>query len=316
MPQTMLFEGVSREFPACDSVSLLDHIEGSCLFAELDLGLSIHVNDTIERRTVHEQFIIPPKATVSLILDGDLDAAIDDHPLCMSSRNGPSGYLWINRQPARLDRWTCAGQRIRKVNISLPFEQCLGLASPAEAYLMEEMGDTRKILRLLRWKPNAQTLRLAEDIFASVLEASAISKLNGGIAALGLLRHALMHSDAVSAEVLPNAVKLRDAKRARKARKFMLDHIHGPLTLDSVAQQTNMSPSTLQRAFKNAYGLTVMEFVRTRRLEIARLELLEEEITVGEAAHLAGYSNAANFSTAFQREFGYPPSTCIGYLHD
>ena len=54
-----------------------------------------------------------------------------------------------------------------------------------------------------------------------------------------------------------------------------------------------------------------MEFVRTRRLEIARIELPEEEFTVGEAAYCAGYSSTANFSAAFQRKFGYPTSACI-----
>ena len=282
------------------------------MFSELDLGLGIHVNDTLERRTVHERFTLPPRVTACLILKGDLDAAIDDHPLCMSSRNGPCGYLWINRQPAQLDRWTRAGQRIRKVNISLPFEQCLNLASPDEGCLLKKMDDTRENLKLLRWKPSAESLRLAEDIFPSVLEPSALGNLKGGIAALGLLRHALMHSDAVSDQTLPNASRSRDTSRARKAREFILEHIRDPLSLDSVAYRSNMSPSTLQRAFKNAYGLTVMEFVRTRRLEIARLELLEEEFTVGEAAYRAGYSNTANFSTAFQRKFGYPPSACIG----
>lgn len=130
----------------------------------------IHINCRswelrLERQTVHERFTLPPRVIVCLIIEGDLDAAIDDHPPCMSSRNGPCGYLWINRQPARLDRWTHAGQRIRKVNISLPFEQCLNLAPPDEACLLEKMGGTRETLKFLRWKPSVQSLRLAEDIF-------------------------------------------------------------------------------------------------------------------------------------------------------
>ncbi len=55
-----------------------------------------------------------------------------------------------------------------------------------------------------------------------------------------------------------------------------------------------------------------MEFVRTRRLDMVLRDLLDHGITVGEAAHRAGYSNTANFSTAFQRQFGYPPSVCLG----
>jgi AraC-like DNA-binding protein len=69
-----------------------------------------------------------------------------------------------------------------------------------------------------------------------------------------------------------------------------------------------MSPSTLQRVFKQCLGMTVGEFMRIRRLERARAELAAGACRVGEAAYRAGYRSAANFATAFRQEFGFPPS--------
>jgi len=90
-----------------------------------------------------------------------------------------------------------------------------------------------------------------------------------------------------------------------------MSQIDQPLTIKDVAIGCGMSVSTLQRIFKACYGCTVMEFQRVRRLELARLALIDQQLTVGEAAFRAGYSNTANFSTAFVREFGYPPSACL-----
>jgi AraC-like DNA-binding protein len=53
---------------------------------------------------------------------------------------------------------------------------------------------------------------------------------------------------------------------------------------------------------------TVVEFLRLRKLERARHALESGEISIGEAAFLAGYATPANFTTAFRRAFGIPPS--------
>jgi AraC-like DNA-binding protein len=50
----------------------------------------------------------------------------------------------------------------------------------------------------------------------------------------------------------------------------------------------------------------VVDFMRALRLDWAHQELAAGG-TIQEAAAIAGYSNAANFSTAFRKRFGHPP---------
>lgn len=78
-----------------------------------------------------------------------------------------------------------------------------------------------------------------------------------------------------------------------------------------LGQALGMSVSTLQRLFKAAYGMSVMAFQRSERLNAARALLMEGRLTVGEAGYRAGYSTVSNFSSAFQRNFCYPPSACM-----
>ncbi|WP_425487890.1 helix-turn-helix transcriptional regulator [Microvirga lupini] len=73
-----------------------------------------------------------------------------------------------------------------------------------------------------------------------------------------------------------------------------------------------MSTSSLQRHFRAAFGMTVFEFIRNEKLNEAWRLLMQEGISVGEAAYRAGYSSAANFTTAFKRRFGVLPKHLRG----
>ena len=79
------------------------------------------------------------------------------------------------------------------------------------------------------------------------------------------------------------------------------------MSVETVARATAMSSSALQRRFRRDTGLTVFEYVRSRRLEKVRDVLRQEDMSVSEAAFLAGYNHTSNFITAFRRQFGVTP---------
>lgn len=79
--------------------------------------------------------------------------------------------------------------------------------------------------------------------------------------------------------------------------------------LNQVASDMGMSVSNLQRVFRASYGQTIGEYIRQRRLEIARDAIVRERKSIGEAAYLAGYLHTSNFTNAFKRLFGVPPGT-------
>ena len=297
-------------FGVSDNTRIFELLEGRCTFNQIDFDLQVHANDTLEMAAAHASFKVPPKLTVVLMLEGDLDAAIDGRPLAMTAQRGPTGYLWVNHRPAHLERWIRAGQRVRKITISLPLSKLSAISGIADGTLPKLDSDDEQDITVLQWRPNAQALRSAEEILLLDSDADALNRLSSSIAALTVVRNALSQLDDKRTATVSQPMNTRDVGRARLAREFILQHIDQPLPIKEVARNTGMSVSTLQRVFKGCFGTTVMEFVRTRRLELARLALLEDGVTVGEAAFGAGYSSPANFSTAFQREFGYPPSSC------
>ena len=60
--------------------------------------------------------------------------------------------------------------------------------------------------------------------------------------------------------------------------------------------------------------MPVMEYMRARRLEKARLALERGEVGISGAAALAGYRSEANFATAIRRRYGLTPSDLRKYF--
>ena len=61
------------------------------------------------------------------------------------------------------------------------------------------------------------------------------------------------------------------------------------------------------KLFKDTYGISPGAYLFSKRMDHA-LRCLSEGKRVSEVSHLLGYSSPYNFSRAFKKHFGYPPS--------
>lgn len=96
-------------------------------------------------------------------------------------------------------------------------------------------------------------------------------------------------------------------QHSERVRDYLIAHSGRDLTIEEIAQAVGFSPSTLQRHFKDHFGMTVFDFVRIRRLELAREALENEGTSIARAAFMAGYNNTSSFTTAFRKAFGTTP---------
>lgn len=105
----------------------------------------------------------------------------------------------------------------------------------------------------------------------------------------------------------PGELALRcERQRLENIRKLIEQSPEKEYTLNGLAQQAAMSPSSLRSKFRLAYGCTIFDFLRDCRLALAHRYLLEGH-SVQQAAWMSGYQHATNFSTAFRRRYGMPP---------
>ncbi|MDF2587638.1 MAG: transcription activator, effector binding protein [Anaerocolumna sp.] len=77
---------------------------------------------------------------------------------------------------------------------------------------------------------------------------------------------------------------------------------------NSIAAQFFLSISTMNSIFKTVCNMTIMEYVRYRRLSLAGQELMVTNIRIIDLAYKYGYETPEAFAKAFTRFHGFPPS--------
>jgi AraC family transcriptional regulator len=99
---------------------------------------------------------------------------------------------------------------------------------------------------------------------------------------------------------------------AQKALWFIESHLADALTLDEVAAIAGISRFHLVRAFGAATGLSVMRYVRARRLSEAARALADGAPDILSVALDADYGSHEAFTRAFRDHFGVTPEAVRG----
>lgn len=86
-------------------------------------------------------------------------------------------------------------------------------------------------------------------------------------------------------------------------------------TVADLAEHAGVSERSLHAAFRRQLGTSPMSYVRRRRLEQAREELLRLDpatgVKVTDVALRCGFTHAGRFAAAYRRRFGEPPSETL-----
>ncbi|PSR56953.1 hypothetical protein AHMF7605_27390 [Adhaeribacter arboris] len=99
-----------------------------------------------------------------------------------------------------------------------------------------------------------------------------------------------------------------DKEKLLAAHDFILHHFAEPLSLDQIATQFQINAFKLKKGYKILFNHTVFGHIQALRMNQAKELLITQQYNVAEAAYQVGYSSPNNFSTAFSKMFGYPPS--------
>jgi AraC family transcriptional regulator len=99
---------------------------------------------------------------------------------------------------------------------------------------------------------------------------------------------------------------------AQKALWFIESHLASELTLDEIAGVAGTSRFHMVRAFAAATGLSVMRYVRARRLSEAARALAAGAPDILELALEADYGSHEAFTRAFRDHFGITPEAVRG----
>ncbi|WP_438754213.1 helix-turn-helix domain-containing protein [Pararhizobium sp. O133] len=293
-----------------DHLSMDDTLmKGTFLHRELRRGLVLHASDAIEERAFKATTFLPEELSCIFFLEGDIDLGIGDRRFSFRAHAGDAcGVSIMNASPENFERVSHGRQRLRHLVVS---------ASPEWLHtdLMETIGGTDAAKRLLdqhlaehRWSLSPRVLDVIRQIFSPsplvpalhglYLEGRAVELVAESISAM---LHVDRHDDR-------STLRRKDIAHLEQAKAFINANAAESLSVEIIALQAGISATGLQRLFRASEGRSVFDYVRIVRLERAFAALQKEDATVQEASAIAGYTSAANFATAFRRQFGKVPT--------
>jgi AraC-like DNA-binding protein len=94
---------------------------------------------------------------------------------------------------------------------------------------------------------------------------------------------------------------------------YMTTHLSETMNLTSLEQYSHYSRRSLQYAFRQRFGCTITQWIRSKRLDLAfqRLKTAKIGESVSSIAHACGYRSSSLFSIEFQNRFHVKPSVLL-----
>ncbi len=79
-------------------------------------------------------------------------------------------------------------------------------------------------------------------------------------------------------------------------------------SLEELARDFGISPSSLSHSFKRITGIPVMEYLLCCRLAAAKEQLAHTDLSIGGIVELCGFTDGSNFGRVFRQRMGMSPS--------
>jgi transcriptional regulator GlxA family with amidase domain len=96
-------------------------------------------------------------------------------------------------------------------------------------------------------------------------------------------------------------------RKVQNVRRIINANLESEISIEELSRKVSLNRTTLQKVFKEMYGLTVNEYRIKARIQLAKNLLSSTVLSVTEIAGRCGYSNASKFSEVFKKNEGISP---------
>ncbi|WP_319531783.1 AraC family transcriptional regulator [uncultured Cohaesibacter sp.] len=261
------------------------------------------MNHSAERIDYTGSSVMQPKFHISIHLTGCQEFCLEDKKILMDATKKPLGIMMRVEKQSEMTYVRSQGGPFRKVQLCTPLSWLDQLCQPLAATDLQSplIGHLDYVV----WEVSSEIARLADQL---IFPPPSETKFDHGLfrmsRGLEIFRRAL--AETTSQTFVPEI--RRTTRTPEDIRLYILAHLDKDLSLMQLEDHFHINRRSLQRIFKSKYGQTLSDFIRIERLNKAHVALKHYGMTISEAAFVAGYSSSANFTTAFRKEFGVPPS--------
>lgn len=258
------------------------------------VGSRLTIHHTYETHALADA---PAHVSIIVILEGSAELSHGGQHFTLAPREA---LMLTHAGQQTLSARHAGGQRLRAINLTL-----LDTARTSHTRLATPLAELLDNAASEAWRlslPEGVWLSLEEWLNAPSEETQ--HALLGEGLALQLMAHGLAARGTPPRK--DRRLVVRDRHHLARVRECLHEHPEASHSIEALAQLACMSPSALRDKFRQAYGQSVFECLRQRRLEMAH-ELLREGYSVQYVATRVGYRHASNFATAFKQRYGLSP---------
>jgi AraC-like DNA-binding protein len=116
------------------------------------------------------------------------------------------------------------------------------------------------------------------------------------------------HSKILSNSSFNNTQQISyNSRRIERVMEYLNEHFQKNISLNDVAQLTNMAESAFSRFFKARTGMTFIESLTEIRLGHASRMMIDTTQSVSEIAYECGFNNISHFNRIFKKKKGCTP---------
>lgn len=109
--------------------------------------------------------------------------------------------------------------------------------------------------------------------------------------------------------VLDDIVSLNEQNpHVDKILSYIDSHFTEKIKLTDIAKAVHLAPSYCCNLIKKEMGVTVLDIVTAKRMELARDLLWKKEVSLNEISRICGYNYYNQFYKCFRQAYGYNPS--------
>ncbi len=180
------------------------------------------------------------------------------------------------------------------------------------AYLGNGEMTPMKVAKTLCGEKRSVTLRSVDQlkhIFAESYEVDERLRVDYLKVKLLELMVVLKQITLAGVDASENAVPRTQAELVKRAAEYITENMNAKLSLKALSERFHVSETYLQSSFRAVYGMPVISFIRTQKMQAAAQVLIHSNRSVDEIAEEFGYINESKFSAAFKKIMGDSPST-------
>jgi AraC-like DNA-binding protein len=210
------------------------------------------------------------------------------------------------------------------VSVDLPVVGCVIEASPEEPYLCLKLDLNLPMLSELLIEHGAAPppanassglvlSRMNPGLLDSVVRLLRLLDTPADLAALAPLaeREILYRLLTCDLGHLLRQIACAESRLSQVSRAivWIKNNFRAPFSIDAVASEAGMSPSSLHEHFRAVTTMSPLQYQKRLRLQEARRLMLAEALDAATAGFRVGYESPSQFSREYRRLFGAPPAS-------